>query len=332
MQPRSTQLLCGVNVGSRWVTLLFLIVVLPAVGAMASSPEFSERTGMALSSSGSLDEGALSGAQPSQIEPSGARSNVEDRGSPGTVRKTSPLDMLKGESIVYFDVRNFQVEKNVESGADSGTGYVSNKMAPKCMLLLKDGAVQDSCITYSSPQTTHNSESLKDKGVPFMLKQMPLDRKRVLLSSRSSASVKTWFDNTPDALRQHLLQQTDVIQAIARCTIKGWETVPATSISVTRLHGALSNQLFLVEHSGACIDSAYSASPGSQRGPSQGGWDDSLSAQTPCVVKALVRVYGHQEQTAFFDAQEERRLFLDLGERGIAPKCLAEFEVSFLFD
>ncbi|KEP62172.1 UNVERIFIED_CONTAM: phosphotransferase enzyme family protein [Hammondia hammondi] len=43
-------------------------------------------------------------------------------------------------------------------------------------------------------------------------------------------------------------------------------------------------------------------------------------------TRVLLRVYGHLADTELFDPRVERRLFKQLGEVGIAPRCLAEFE------
>lgn len=324
MQPENSRLFRGVNVGPPWLTLL--LIGLAAFGAM-SFPQEEIRKGAEMDSSASrsLDEIITSVGRPAFSATSGT--GRDEEGSAASVRKTSTPNALKGQSIVYFDLKQFQVDnyEDSERGADVVAESDANGRTPKCMLILKDGSVQDSRIVYIPP-TKPATEFTKPSGLSWLFKRVPLDRMRLLLSSRSSTSIKAWFDNTPDALRQHLLQQTDVIQAIARCTLNGWDNVPAESVIVTRLNGALSNELFLVELSRKSDDNANLGTE-SQDIRTGGECQDLRCPNKPCVSKALVRVYGHQEQTAFFDSREERRLFIDLGKRGIAPKCLAEFEV-----
>ncbi|KFG58268.1 phosphotransferase enzyme family protein [Toxoplasma gondii RUB] len=43
-------------------------------------------------------------------------------------------------------------------------------------------------------------------------------------------------------------------------------------------------------------------------------------------TRVLIRVYGHPADTELFDPRVEQRLFKQLGEVGIAPRCLGEFE------
>ncbi|CBZ50948.1 putative choline/ethanolamine kinase [Neospora caninum Liverpool] len=52
--------------------------------------------------------------------------------------------------------------------------------------------------------------------------------------------------------------------------------------------------------------------------------EGTVLAETPNRV--LLRVYGHSAGTELFDPKVEQRLFKKLGEIGIAPRCLAEFE------
>ncbi|CDJ36283.1 choline/ethanolamine kinase, putative [Eimeria mitis] len=129
-----------------------------------------------------------------------------------------------------------------------------------------------------------------------------------------------------EALRIQLLNNTQVQQALARGALAGWSRYPAAAVSVEKIEGGLSNQLYLLQlnpEQGAPPEGGPHEGGAPEGGPQEGEEGGPSSIKTR---KALLRVYGHQQGTALFSSAMERRLFKTLGRQGIAPRCLAEFE------
>ncbi|PFH36131.1 phosphotransferase enzyme family protein [Besnoitia besnoiti] len=134
------------------------------------------------------------------------------------------------------------------------------------------------------------------------------------------------------------------LQALARCCLKVWDGLPAAAVTVSPLFGGLSNMLFVADAdvpAAAAEDEGHPReSDGRKRRQSETQFTYSRD-ECPCSAddpsktsqnwdaasaprRVLIRIYGHTGEE-LFDASEERHVFKQLGQLGIAPKCLAEF-------
>ncbi|KAL8449768.1 hypothetical protein Emag_003522 [Eimeria magna] len=139
-------------------------------------------------------------------------------------------------------------------------------------------------------------------------------RQQFYLSSPSGSDWLLQLRQTLDFRRRELLHDPAVLKALAAAALPGWSACPREAVSLSPISGGLSNKLYLVElHA-----------PQQQQQPHKKGCGD--HGKGPLLTKALIRVYGHQEGTALFNAKTEQTLFKALGSLGIAPRCLAEFE------
>ncbi|KAL8274611.1 hypothetical protein Esti_001440 [Eimeria stiedai] len=142
-------------------------------------------------------------------------------------------------------------------------------------------------------------------------------RQQFYLSSPSGIDWLLQLRQTVDFKRRELLHEPSVLIALAAAALPGWSACPREAVSLSVISGGLSNKLYLVElHVPQQQESGAVAPEVACGGHSHGR----------LLTKALIRVYGHQEGTALFNAEMEQKLFKALGFLGIAPRCLAEFE------
>ncbi|PHJ20613.1 phosphotransferase enzyme family protein [Cystoisospora suis] len=169
--------------------------------------------------------------------------------------------------------------------------------------------------------------------------------------------------DTPESEQQILLHQLEVVRSLALCAVRAWRHVyRAEDISVKPLSGGLSNKLYVVEvkketaekeshekkvetGSGGRIrtecggikkdeemplkEDEKSTSKRDGDGKKEerrvdGGESEDHEDGIP--KKVLFRVYGHPAGTELFDPRAEQKLFKILGDIGIAPRCIAEFD------
>ena len=132
-----------------------------------------------------------------------------------------------------------------------------------------------------------------------------------------------------EALKTLLLKDEEVLKRIGKEGVLGWSSLSDSSISIRRISGGLSNVLYLLEVGEEEQEGGPQGAPqeGGPQEVSQGGPQGGPSSNVP-TKKALLRVYGQQDGVSLYSAAGERRLFKALGRQGIAPKCLAEFEVG----
>lgn len=174
--------------------------------------------------------------------------------------------------------------------------------------------------------------------------------------------------DTPESEQQILLHQLEVVRSLALCAVRAWRHVyQAEDISVKPLSGGLSNKLYVVEvkkettekeshekkveetgfgrrittQSGIKKDEGRPLNDDEKGTPKRYGegrkeerrvdpeGGESKDHADGIPKKVLFRVYGHPAGTELFDPKAEQKLFKILGDIGIAPRCIAEFDVSF---
>lgn len=175
-------------------------------------------------------------------------------------------------------------------------------------------------------------------------------RRKFYLSSPSGTELHFPIKESHEIIRYNLLQSEKAIRAIAASALLGWRDFPDDAISINVLSGGLSNQLYLIKLNTQDFSPKRASQPPAHvlpavvapreptpaiGAPIEGGSSEAFRGAAnqgscgtggPLVTKALLRVYGHQQGTALFNAPAERKLFKALGKLGIAPRCLAEFE------
>lgn len=174
----------------------------------------------------------------------------------------------------------------------------------------------------------------------------------------------------PESEQQVLLHQLEVVKSLALCAVREWRQLyHSEDVRVTPLSGGLSNKLYVVEvvdnethkerneatgkkegaASGRAAGRAKHEGEPSEGRQTTGGSEGEATAgrgsddhgdrarghggenDDAIPKKVLFRVYGHPAGTELFDPKAEQKLFKILGNIGVAPRCIAEFDVSFLF-
>ncbi|PFH36638.1 phosphotransferase enzyme family protein [Besnoitia besnoiti] len=127
----------------------------------------------------------------------------------------------------------------------------------------------------------------------------------------------------PETDQQQVLHQLDTVCSLARCCVRPWRHLLPEQIKATCLSGGLSNKLFVVD---ADVGGELREGGAGDRSASESGRlsEDRRGEETP--KRVLLRVYGHPAGTELFDPRAEQKLFKKLGDIGVAPRCIAEFD------